>query len=158
MPAVRPTRIVDLLLVFGACAAGSWMLVRAFYGSLPHIPPYAGASLYIVAAALVGLALLVRSRVGSRRIGPGPSELHPLTAARALILAKASALLGAGAAGIWLGMLLIILPERARLTAAAADTTGVVLGAIAGIVLVAAALFLEYCCRRPDDPPEEPDT
>lgn len=158
MPHVRPTRLVDLLIVFAACVAGSWLLVRAFYGSLPPIPPYAGASLYLVAAALVGLALLIRSRVADRRIGPGLQELHPLTAARALILAKASALLGAGAAGIWLGMLVSILPERSRLTAAAADTTGVVVGSIAGLVLVAAALFLEYCCRRPDDPSEEPDT
>lgn len=158
MPAVRPTRLLDLLLVCVVCGVGGWLLTRSFYGSMPPIPFYAGASLYPVAVALVVLAVIIRSRVRNRRIGPGSGRLHPLTVARALILAKASALLGAGAIGVWLGVLAMLIPERARLVAAVADTTGAIVGAVAGAVLLGAALFLEYCCRSPDDPTADPDT
>lgn len=152
------TRIRDLvgLALFAAVAA--WLLVRSMYGTLPPIPVYAGASLYPVAVIEVVLAFMIRSRIGKHEIGDGPGKLHPITAARAVALAKASALVGAAAAGVWVGFLLFLLPQLSTVSAAGEDAVGVVVGALAGVALAAAALWLEYCCRTPEDPdePSEP--
>ncbi len=151
---MKPTRIWDLLGLFVFAVVATWLLVRAYYGSLPPVPGYAGASLYPVALIEVVAAFLIRARIDDRRIGDGPRELHPLTAARAVALAKASALVGTAAAGVWLGFLLFVFPQRGTLRAAVADSPGAIVGLVAGVVLVAAALWLEHCCKTPQDPTE----
>lgn len=153
---MKPTRVRDLvgLAVFAAIA--TWLLVRAFYGSLPPISVLAGASLYPVALIEVVLAFVIRMRVDAHRIGPDRNQLHPITAARAVALAKASALVGAASVGVWLGLLVFLLPKRADVDAAAQDTAGTLVGLVAGLVLVAAAMWLEHCCKTPDEPPDEP--
>lgn len=151
---LKATRIRDLLALAVLAAVVSWLLVRTLYGSLPPMPVYAGASLYPVALLEAVLAFMIRSRVGKREIGDGPRQLHPITAARAVALAKASALVGSAAAGVWLGFLLFLLPQRSFVLAASEDTSGVVVGAVGGVLLVAAALWLEHCCKTPEDPGE----
>ncbi|MFD4180606.1 DUF3180 domain-containing protein [Rhodococcus sp. NPDC058514] len=153
---MSPTRIRDLLGLAAFAAIATWLLVRTFYGDLPPIPLYAGASLYPVAAIEVGVAFMIRARVRGHQLGQGPRQLHPITAARAVALAKASALVGAASAGVWLGLLLYLLPQRSTVQAAADDISGAVVGLGAGVVLVAAALWLEHCCKAPDEPPDEP--
>ncbi|TQF75042.1 DUF3180 domain-containing protein [Rhodococcus spelaei] len=153
---MKPTRVRDLLGLAAFAAIATWLLVRGFYGSLPPVSVFAGASLYPVAAIEAGLAFVIRARVAEHRIGPDRHQLHPITAARAAALSKASSLVGAASAGVWLGLLLFLLPKRSTVDAAAADTTGAVVGLIAGVVLVAAAMWLEHCCRTPDEPPDEP--
>ncbi len=153
---MRSTRARDLVALAAFAAVATWLLVRSFYGSLPPVTVFAAASLFPVAAIESVLAFVIRARVDEHRIGVGPRQLHPITAARAVALAKASALVGSASAGVWLGVLLFLLPQRAEVTAAAADTTGAVVGVIAGIALTAAAMWLEHCCRTPDDPPDEP--
>jgi len=157
---LETTRIRDLFALAVLAAVVAWILVRSMYGTLPPIPVYAGASLYVVAAIEVVLAFMIRSRVRKHRIGDGRGQLHPITAARAVALAKASALVGAASAGVWVGFLLFLVPQRATVRAASEDASGVFVGAIAGVVLVAAALWLEHCCRTPEDPdePSEPAT
>lgn len=157
---LKATRIRDLIALAVFAAVVAWLLVRVLYGTLPPIPVYAGASLYVVAAIEVVLAFMIRSRVGKHQIGDGPGQLHPITAARAVALAKASALVGAASAGVWVGFWLFLMPQRATVQAASEDSSGVVVGAIAGVALVAAALWLEHCCRTPEDPdePSEPAT
>jgi hypothetical protein len=44
------------------------------------------------------------------------------------------------------------LPRRASIVAAAGDTTSSVIGLVSAAALIAAGLWLEYCCRAPDDP------
>lgn len=157
---LKPTRIRDLLALGLLAAAVAWLLVRTMYGSLPPIPVYAGASLYVAALIELVLSFLIRSRVGKHEIGDGPGRLHPITVARSVALAKASALVGAASTGVWVGFLLFLLPQRASLRAAVEDTSGVIVGAIAGVALTAAALWLEYCCKTPEDSdePNEPAT
>jgi Protein of unknown function (DUF3180) len=152
---LKPTRVRDLVGLFVIAALASWILVRVFYGDLPPIPVYAGASLYPVAVVEVVAAFLIRARISDHRIGDGPQQLHPIAAARAVALAKASALLGAAAAGIWLGFLLYVFPQRTVLSAAVQDSPGAIVGMIGGIALAAAALWLEHCCRAPEDPTDE---
>ncbi len=155
---LKPTRILDLVVNFVVAAAIAWIATRFTYRLFPPISIFAGASLYPVAAIEIVLAFVVRARVNDRRIGDGPHELHPITVARAVALAKASAQVGSLAAGVWLGFLLWVFPQRGTLLAAAADAPGAIVGLTAGSVLVAAALWLEYCCRAPEDPPDEPAT
>ncbi|MGW5074579.1 DUF3180 domain-containing protein [Rhodococcus sp. NPDC004095] len=153
---MKPTRVRDLLGLALFAALATWLLVRTFYGSLPPISMFAGASLYPVALIEVVLAFVIRSRVEDHRIGTDRHQLHPITAARAVALAKASALVGAASAGVWLGLLLFLLPERAEVDAAAQDTTGTLVGLVGGVALAAAAMWLEHCCKTPDEPPDEP--
>ncbi|QNG17365.1 DUF3180 domain-containing protein [Rhodococcus triatomae] len=151
---MKPTRIWDLLGLAVLAVVATWILVRVFYGSFPPIPLFAGASLYPVAAIEVVLAFMIRTRVANREIGDGPRQLHPITAARTVALAKASALVGSATAGVWIGFLLYLLPQQTFLRAAAADTPGAWVGLGGAVALVAAALWLEHCCRTPDDPDE----
>ncbi|MEV1134838.1 DUF3180 domain-containing protein [Rhodococcus coprophilus] len=155
---MKPTRVRDLLALALLAAVITWLLVRTLYGSLPAIPVYAGASLYVAAVIEAILAFVIRSRVGKDEIGEGPGRIHPITVARSVALAKASALVGAASTGVWIGFLVYLLPERAQIRAAVEDTSGAVVGAVAGVALVAAALWLEYCCKAPEDPedPGEP--
>jgi hypothetical protein len=71
-----------------------------------------------------------------------------------LALAKASAIVGAAMVGVWVGLLLYVLPRLDYLAAAGNDTRTGVVGLVASATLVAAALWLEYSCRTPE-PPEE---
>lgn len=155
---MKPTRFWDVFALFVVAVAVGWGLVSVFYSSLPPIPAYAGASLYPVAALETVIAFLIRSRIAEDQIGAGSSRLHPILVARALALAKASALVGAASAGVWLGFGLWVFPQHDRVRAAASDSTGVVIGLIAAVLLVAAALWLEHCCKTPGEPPEESAT
>ena len=92
----------------------------------------------------------------ARQVGDGLRQLHPITAARALALAKASALVGSATVGVWVGVLVYLIPQRSVLQAAASDTPGAWVGLGAAIALVAAALWLEHCCKTPEDTPDEP--
>ncbi len=158
MNVMKPTRALDLTANVLVAAVVAWVATRWAYSSFPPITVIAGASLYPVAALEAVLAFMIRTRVHDDRIGDGPKQLHPITAARAVALAKASALVGSLAAGVWLGFLIWVFPQRSALRAAAADTPGAIVGLIAGLALVAAALWLEYCCRAPSEPPDEPAT
>ncbi|MEV0034095.1 DUF3180 domain-containing protein [Nocardia sp. NPDC050793] len=155
---LKPTRALDLVANVLIAAVVAWIATRVAYANFPPISVYAGASLYPVAAIEVVLAFVIRARVNDHQIGDGRHQLHPITAARAVALAKASLQVGSIAAGVWLGFLLWVFPQRGTLRAAAADSPGAIVGMLAGIALVAAALWLEYCCRAPDEPPDEPAT
>ena len=153
---MKPTRVWDLVALFVIATVAAWLLVRTLYGDLPPLPVFAGASLYPVAVLEIVLAFMIRSRIGNREVGVGPRQLHPLTAAKAVALAKASALVGAAVSGVWLGFLLYVFPQRAALQSAVSDSPGGIVGLGAGVALVGAALWLEHCCRTPGDPPDEP--
>lgn len=153
---MKPTKISELLVLAVVAAVATWILVRVFYGSMPPLPVYAGASLYLVAIAEVVFAFVIRSRIKERQIGVAYRQLHPITVARALALAKASVLVGSATAGVWIGALVYLIPQRSVLKAAVSDTPGAWVGLGAAIALVAGALWLEHCCKTPDDTPDEP--
>ncbi|MGO4614372.1 DUF3180 domain-containing protein [Nocardia sp. 2YAB30] len=155
---MKPTRVLDLVANVLIAAIVAWVATRVAYDSFPPISTYAGASLYPVAAIEAVLAFVIRARVNDDEIGDGRHQLHPITAARAVALAKASLQVGSIAAGVWLGFLCWVFPQRGRLRAAAADSPGAIVGMLAGVALVAAALWLEYCCRAPEDPTDDPAT
>ncbi|HEY0449127.1 DUF3180 domain-containing protein [Actinophytocola sp.] len=147
------TRARDLV-VAGLVAAGIvYLTVRVAYSSLPPLPTFAGVTLLVLAVIEGALGGSLRARI---RRTKGGRPVQPLTAARAVALAKASSLLGAIMLGAWLGMLGYLFPRRAQVAAAADDVPSTVVGIGCAAVLIAAALFLEWCCRTPDDQENQP--
>lgn len=150
---MRFTRSRDLVIAAVVAGLLVHLGLRVGYGSLPPLPTLAGVTLLVIAVVEAPLGFVLRSRIQRR---PGTRPVQPLTAARAVLVAKASSLVGALMLGAWLGVLVYVLPIRQDVTAAAHDTTSAVVGAISAAVLVGAALWLEHCCRTPDQP-DDPD-
>jgi hypothetical protein len=153
---VTPIRPRDLVVTALVVAVVVHLLVRLTYGSLPAFPLSAGLPLAVlgVAEAIGGSAL--RSRIRDRS---GARPVQPLVAARAVLVARASALAGAVMTGVWAGLLAYVAPRSGDVAAAAGDTTAAALGVVGALVLVGGGLWLQHCCRTPDDPdgPEDAD-
>ncbi len=147
------TRARDLVTAGLVTAVLVYLLVRVLYGQLPSLPTFAGVTLLVLAIVEGALGTSLRSRI--RNPGQG-RPLQPLTAARSVALAKASSVLGAIMLGAWLGMLAYVLPRRVEIEAAADDLPSTVVGVICSAILIAAALWLEWCCRTPRDQDNQP--
>ena len=145
------TRARDLVLTGLVSTALVYLLVRVLYGQMPQLPTFAGVTLLVLGAIEAWLGIWLRSRIRDPH-----RELQPLTAARAVALAKASSVLGAIMFGAWLGVLGYVLPRRAEITAAAADFRSAVVGVTCAALLIAAALWLEWCCKTPRDQDNQP--
>ena len=150
---MTPTRPRNLLAVGLVVAVLANLAVRLTYGSLPGFPLLGGITLGVlgIAEAIGGRGLQARIR---RK--PGTTPVQPLVAARAVLLAKASSVAGAVVGGAWLGLLVFTAPQAASVQAAASDTAAAAVGLGCALVLVGGALWLEHCCRTPDDP-DTPD-
>ncbi|MFI7077028.1 DUF3180 domain-containing protein [Micromonospora sp. NPDC049903] len=146
-----PTRISTLVVAALAAAAVTWLLISSFYYSgLPPLP-------WLPVVTLAGLAVLeayaavnTRGRIDRR---PGRDPVNPLMVARFVVLAKASALVGAIFAGAYAGLVGWLLVQSTR--AAGADRPAAIAGLVASVALVAAALWLERSCRVPEQPEDE---
>lgn len=155
-----PTRVSDILVVGIIAGVIAFGLTWLNYTHIPALPRLAGvpAALIGIGEAIAGYGLRSRIRDSVRpadqRVGRPP--VPPLTAARALAVAKATALAGAAFAGLWLGFGAYVLPDSGTVVAAHADTVTAVIGLISALIMLAGALFLEYCCRAPQDPPAGP--
>lgn len=149
------TRARDLLAAAAVAAVLTNLLLALSYDELPTLPQPAGTTLLAFAIVEVVLGNTLRARIRQR---PGTRPVQALTAAKAVVLAKASSLAGAITGGAWLGVLGYVLPLRSQLPSAASDTITASIGAVCAGALVAAALWLEHCCRTPDGPDNpEPD-
>ncbi len=149
MATVTPTRPRDLVLPALGAAVVVHLLVRLGYGSLPAFPGTAGVPLAVLGLAEAVGGSGLRARIRRR---PGTRPVAPLVAARAVLVARASALGGALTAGAWAGLLAYVAPRSADVAAAAGDTVAAAVGLVGALALVAGALWLQHCCRTPDDP------
>jgi uncharacterized protein DUF3180 len=147
---VTPTRPRDLLGVALVAALLANLLVRLAYGSMPQIPLLAGVTLGVLGVAETVAGNVLRARIRRR---PGTRPVQPLVAARAVLVAKASALAGAIMTGVWGGLLLHAVPLAGVVTAAGNDALAGTVGIVCALALVGGALWLEHCCRTPDDEP-----
>lgn len=134
-----PTRKRDLTAAVVGAAAVGYLLVAVLYRWFPPITVWTGLSLLAVAVAEALWARYVRVKISDGEIGDGPGWLHPLVVARSI------------------GVLAYFLPRRSWLRAAAEDTTGTVVAAGSALALVVAALWLQHCCKSPQDPTEHAD-
>lgn len=144
---MTPTRARTLLLVGVLAAAVTWALLVAVYASLPPLT-WTGVPAVLIAAAIEAWAGRdLRNRIqGKRGVRPAP----PLFVARVVALAKASSQTAALLAGICAGFM-IYLAGKASAPTPRGDLITASASFGACLVLMAAALFLEYCCRIPGD-------
>ncbi len=164
---MSPVRRRDLAVLTGGLAVAAWLLVRAYYGQLPPLDWWLPAPLGVLAVAeafgarilATRLAALRDARAGKRPSAATPSTapvrpVEPLLVARLVVLAQASAYVGAVLLGVWLGVLAHVGPAVGRLQAAGGDTLTAVIGVVCSAALIGAALWLESVCRVP---PEDHD-
>lgn len=149
-----PTRKRDLAAAVLGTAVAGYLLVTVIYRWFPPITVWTGLSLIAVGVVEALWGRHVRAKIADGEIGDGPGRLHPLSVARSLVVAQASAWVGALALGWWVAVLTYLMPRRSWLRVAAEDTTGTAVAALSALVLVAAALWLQHCCKSPGDPTE----
>jgi Protein of unknown function (DUF3180) len=147
------TRFRDLVAVALVAGLLTAIVLKLVYADLPTLPRLAGVTFGVLAIVEAILAWQLRNRIAGK---PGARPVQPLTAARAVALAKASSLVGALMFGVWVAVLLTVLPLAAVVSAAAEDRTTGLIGLVASAGLVAAALWLENSCKTPD-PPQQDD-
>lgn len=159
---MKPTRVSVLVLVAVVCAGLGWLLLRSLYAKLPPLPWTGVPALLIAAMAEAWTGRDLKARIAARR-GSGPGTgvggqetgrrlkpVAPMFVSRMVALAKASSLAAAiiagvaGGFGVYLsGSLNASVPRQDALTA--------VVTFAAAVVLACAALYLENCCRVPED-------
>jgi hypothetical protein len=148
------TRPRDLLAVAVIALVLAYVVVRFSYQRMPPLPRFAGlaAALLGIGEAVVGFGLRSRIRPPERSVGPVTTRkpVPPLTAARAVMAAKATSLAGAALAGLWAGLLLYVVPSWSVLAAAQSDGITGIIGLAGALIMVGGALFLEHCCRAPN--------
>jgi hypothetical protein len=137
---MRRTSVSDVALPFAIVGILAYVVLQLTYSSLPPFQWFAAVPLAGLAAAEFVIAHRVRSAV---RHDPGAKAMTALAIARAVALGKATSLVGAGIVGAAVALVLTVLPDSARTTAANHDlVVGLVLG-VAAIAVTAAGLVTE---------------
>lgn len=148
---MKPTRTRTLLLVGVLAGAVTWALLTVVYASLPPLTWTGVPALLIAAGVEAWAGRDLRARIqGKKGTRPAP----PLFVARIVALAKASSQTAALLAGICAGFM-IYLSGLASAPTPRGDLVDASLSFGACLILLAAALFLEYCCRVPHDPSDD---
>ena len=150
---MRPTRTSTLVIVTVVCAAVSWLLLKSVYERLPLLPWTGVPALLVAALAEAWTGRDLQNRIAGRR---GLKPAAPLFVSRMVALAKASSLAGAVIAGLALGFI-IYLSGLLNDTVPRQDVVTAGVTFAAAVVLACAALYLEYCCRVPNQPDRDPD-
>lgn len=147
---VRPTgwRLPAAIILFTGVIG--YAVADIAYPRLPVLPWSAIPTLVLLALAEAYTAGRTRRRI---RREPGTEPIMPLSAARLVALAKASAVFGSMVVGFFAGFALA-LADRWDIPGPRADTLTSLGTLLAGALLLGAALLLEQACRVPDD--EEP--
>ncbi|MFI6644466.1 DUF3180 domain-containing protein [Streptomyces sp. NPDC050504] len=150
---MKQLRLGVLAGTFAVAGILSWGGMRLWeaYGTVPSVPLAAPIVLAVIAAVLLATALSLRSRLRAQRERrPGAKGVEPLMAARALVFGQASALVAALVGGMYGGTGVFLLGS---LDVPARRDQAIYAGfaVLAGIAVVAAALFLERVCRLPED-------
>lgn len=146
-PRFAPTRWSTLLLVVLIFGVGAHRLIDTWYSTLPPLPWGPLVSVGLVALIEVAAAWRVAPHVPGRKVALEPVE--PLLVARLAVLAKASSVLGAAVTGVCIGAAAWLVPRSERVVAAEHDVPVALAGIVVGVLLVVAALWLEWACRIP---------
>jgi hypothetical protein len=152
-----PTRKRDLAGAVVVAAIVGYLLVLMSYRYFPPLTVWTGLSLAAVGIAEAVWGWYIRGKINDGEIGVGGDRLHPLAVARSVVIAKASAWMGALVLGWWIAVLAYLIPRRDTMRVAGEDTGGAVVAAICALVLIVAALWLQHCCKSPEDLSEGPE-
>ncbi|MFC7814433.1 MULTISPECIES: DUF3180 domain-containing protein [unclassified Streptomyces] len=150
---MKELRIRVLVGVFLVAGVLSWAGARLWnsLGSLPSVPLAAPVVLALIAVFLLATALSLRARLKAQRERvPGAKGVDPMLAARAVVFGQASALVAALVAGVYGGTAVFLL-EYLDVPARRDQAVYAGFSVVAGIAVIAAALFLERVCRLPED-------
>lgn len=153
---MRPTRIRTLVVVGAVATLLSLLLQRALRSSgrdMPPVPWTAAIGLALVACLVYSAALPVRRMI---RGAPGARAVHPLRAARAAVLGKATAYAGAVVFGWYFAQVLLRTPEL-DVGARQAQAVRAAITALAALVACVAGLLAERMCRVPPDDTDASD-
>ncbi|MFE9742804.1 DUF3180 domain-containing protein [Streptomyces sp. NPDC006477] len=153
---MKQLRLKVLAGLFVVAGIISWGAARLWdsVGTLPSVPIAAPIVLAAIAAVLTATALSIRSRLRAQRDRrPGAKGVEPLMAARAVVFGQASALVAALVAGMYGGVGVFLLASL-DVPARRDQALYAALSLLAGIGVIAAALFLERVCRLPEDDDE----
>jgi hypothetical protein len=156
---VKELRIPVLAGVFVVAGVLAWAASRLWnsLGTLPGVPSASPIVLAVIATVLLATALSLRSRLKAQRERvPGAKGVDPMMAARAVLFGHASALVAALVAGIYGGVGVFLLMDSSEAPARQDQTVYAGLAVLAGVAVVAAAVFLERVCRLPDDDDDNP--
>lgn len=151
---MRELRIRVLAGVFAVAAVLAWALARLLdrFGSLPNVPVAAPIVLAVIATVLLATALSLRARLKAQRERqPGAKGVEPMMAARAVVFGQASALVAALVSGMYGGTGVFLLLSEIDAAARRAQALYAGLAVLAGIGVIAAAVFLQRVCRLPED-------
>jgi len=146
---VKPTRVSTLVVVTVVCAALGWLLLRSLYARLPPLPWTGVPALLIAALAEAWTGRDLKARITRRREDVKP--VAPLFVSRMVALAKATSLAAAIIAGFAAGFD-IYLAGSLGASVPRQDALTAVITFAAAVVLACAALYLENCCKVPEDP------
>ncbi|MFJ8360218.1 DUF3180 domain-containing protein [Streptomyces sp. NPDC093984] len=154
---MKELRVRTLVAVFVVAGVLSWAGARLWdaFGTLPRVPLAAPVVLALIAVVLLATALSLRSRLKAQRERRQDAKgVDPLMAARAVVFGQASALVASLVAGMYGGTGVFLLgsldmPSRRDQAIYAGFSV------VAGIAVIAAALFLERVCKLPEDDDHE---
>lgn len=155
MKQLRLKVLAGLFAVAGILSWGGARLWESF-GTLPSVPLAAPIVLAVIAVVLTATALSLRSRLRAQRERrPDAKGVEPLMAARAVVFGQASALVAALVSGMYGGIGVVLLGS---LDIPARRDQAIYAGfsVLAGIGVIAAAIFLERVCKLPEDDDETP--
>ncbi len=147
MTPTKPSLLVVLGVLGAAIGFATVLLWDALTGRTLPVPLTAALTLVLLALALFFWGILIRPRLLGK---PGTRPVSPFVAARTAMLAMAASRTGAVVAGFYGGAAVVFLMNFS--TPIAAQRFWYALVATAGAILVVlAALWLEYLCRLPGD-------
>ena len=150
---MRELRIRVLAGVFVVAGVLSWAGARLWnaVGTLPSVPLAAPIVLALIAVVLLSTAISIRARLKAQRERrPEAKGVDPLMAARALVFGQASALVAALVAGMYGGTGVFLL-ESLDIPARRDQAIYAGFSVLAGLAVIAAAIFLERVCKLPED-------
>jgi peptidoglycan/LPS O-acetylase OafA/YrhL len=150
---MQPTKPWSLVLIAISCAVVAWVVARTSFASLPPLPWTAVPALALLAFGELLLARNLRTRLPGR---PGVKPVDPLSVPRVVALAKASSAAAAAFGGLAAGFCIYTLASLNK-PVPRHDALVTAFTAAAAIALIAAALYLERCCRSPEPPDDEDD-
>ncbi|HEY2794426.1 MAG TPA: DUF3180 domain-containing protein [Micromonosporaceae bacterium] len=153
-PRLAPTSPATLIVAALAAAAVGWIMIARDYGDFPRLTFRPAIITAGLGALEIIAAIATKSRIDRK---PGTTPVNPLIVVRYVVLAKASSLVGALMGGFFGAVLIWLLSERTRLTAAANDLPAAIGNVIGAVILLVGALLLERACRVPARPDEEND-
>jgi Protein of unknown function (DUF3180) len=142
---------VVLIAVAVAVGAITWAALDFTYASLPPMPWTAVPTLLLLGLGEVATGVNIAARIARK---PDTKPVEPLVVVRMAALAKASAHAAAVLVGVFGGFVGYLGPSLDKPTPRS-DFFVSVGTFLAALVLVGAALFLEYACRVPKGPEDE---